>query len=55
MEKSGSSQTSFWKADDVISIPKQDNIVSIVGLPIMMIIWQQIVENGKSTLLFEGR
>lgn len=31
MEKDNSSQNIILRADDVITIPKQDNIVSIIG------------------------
>ncbi len=55
MEKSGSSQNIILKADDVISIPKQDNIVSIVGATNYDELYgSKLLENGKINVAFEA-
>lgn len=54
MEKSGSSQNIILKTDDVITIPKQDNIVSIVGATNYDELYgNKLLENGKINVAFE--
>jgi protein involved in polysaccharide export with SLBB domain len=54
MEKDNSSQNIILRADDVITIPKQDNIVSIVGATNYDELYgSRLLENGKINIAFE--
>ncbi|MBK8851319.1 MAG: SLBB domain-containing protein [Saprospiraceae bacterium] len=54
MEKDNSSQNIILRADDVITIPKQDNIVSIIGATNYDELYgSRLLENGKINIAFE--
>lgn len=54
MAKDNSSQNIILRADDVITIPKQDNIVSIVGATNYDELYgSRLLENGKINIAFE--